>query len=219
METLATSFKARMTHVNVNYRYTADEVLYIFDNSDAQTVVYGSEFRHIMEELKDRLTKVATFIEVTEDGTTASFAEDFETLATSGDGSQLDIERSPDDQLFIYTGGTTGMPKGVMWRHDDMREAQLNALRRLGPVPESLEELQAAIKEVGPAGKMIPACPLMHGTGLPDRVGQPDERGLRCDTQPPLLQSGRNASSHRQTQSRQRRHCRRCVCQTASEDP
>ena len=116
METLATSFKARMTHVNVNYRYTADEVLYIFDNSDAQTVVYGSEFRHIMEELKDRLTKVATFIEVTEDGTTASFAEDFETLATSGDGSQLDIERSPDDQLFIYTGGTTGMPKGVMWR-------------------------------------------------------------------------------------------------------
>ncbi len=171
METLATSFKARMTHVNVNYRYTADEVFYIFDNSDAQTVVYGSEFRHIIEELKDRLTKVATFIEVTEDGTTASFAEDFETLATKGDGSQLDIKRSPDDQLFIYTGGTTGMPKGVMWRHDDMREAQLNALRRLGPVPESLEELQAAIKEVGPAGKMIPACPLMHGTGLLTALG------------------------------------------------
>ncbi len=140
-ELLASGFKARLTHVNVNYRYKPDEVFYIFDNSDAQTVVYGSEFRDTIEQIRSRLSKVATFIEVNDGGEIAPFAERYEDLATSGNGELLDIKRSPDDLLFIYTGGTTGMPKGVMWRHDDLREVQLSALRlRLGPVPESRSE-------------------------------------------------------------------------------
>ena len=171
METLAAGFKSRMTHVNVNYRYKADEVFYIFDNSDAQAIVYGSEFRDIIVELKDRLTKVKTFIEVSEDGTVANFAENYDDVIAKGDGAALDIQRSPDDQLFIYTGGTTGMPKGVMWSHDALREAQLSALRRLGPVPETLDELMAAIREQGAGGTIIPACPLMHGTGLLTALG------------------------------------------------
>ncbi|MGK2740449.1 acyl-CoA synthetase [Tepidicaulis sp. LMO-SS28] len=178
METLAACFKGRLTHVNVNYRYKADEVFYIFDNSDAQTVVYGSEFRDIITEIRDRLTKVGTFVEVSDDGTVADFAINYEALAKDGDGSPLGIERSPDDQLFIYTGGTTGMPKGVMWSHHALREAQLAALRRLGPVPESLPELEAAIKEVGPTGRIIPACPLMHGTGLLTAMGTMMNGGL-----------------------------------------
>ncbi|MGB3809263.1 MAG: acyl-CoA synthetase [Parvibaculum sp.] len=166
MELLAAAYKARLTHVNVNYRYKADEVFYIFDNSDAQTVVYGSEFRDIIEQIRPRLTKVQTWVEVNNGGEIAPFAERYETLATTGSGEQIDIKRSPDDMLFIYTGGTTGMPKGVMWTHNDLREVQLAALRRLGPVPETLPALIEAIKLVGPAGPMIPACPLMHGTGL-----------------------------------------------------
>src|SRR5690349_2680472 len=63
-ETLAAAFKARLTHVNVNYRYRPDEVFYIFDDSDAQTVVYGSEFRDIISEIRPRLTKVQNFIEI-----------------------------------------------------------------------------------------------------------------------------------------------------------
>jgi len=165
-ETLAAAFKARLTHVNVNYRYKPDEVFYIFDNSDAQTVVYGSEFREIIEEIRPRLTKVETFIEVTDGSQTAGFAENFETLAAEGDGAPLEIERSPQDEFFIYTGGTTGMPKGVIWAHDDLRETSLIALRKLGPVPENLEQVVAAIKLMGPGSRMIPACPLMHGTGL-----------------------------------------------------
>lgn len=165
-ELLAACYKARLTHVNVNYRYKPDEVFYIFDNSDAQTVVYGSEFRETIEEIRPRLTKVETFVEVNDGGDIASFAERYEDLATAGGGETLDIKRSPDDMLFIYTGGTTGMPKGVMWTHNDLREVQLSALRRLGPVPETLDALIASIKEAGPAGPMIPACPLMHGTGL-----------------------------------------------------
>ncbi|HMM14606.1 MAG TPA: acyl-CoA synthetase [Parvibaculum sp.] len=166
MELLNACFKARLTQVNVNYRYKAEEVFYIFDNSDAQTVVYGSEFRDIIEELRPRLKKVGTFIEVSDSNDIAPFAERYETLAETGSGERLDIKRSPDDLLFIYTGGTTGMPKGVMWRHDDLREIQLAAGRKLGPVPETMDALVEAIKAMGPAGPHLPACPLMHGTGL-----------------------------------------------------
>ena len=71
-----------------------------------------------------------------------------------------------DDEFFIYTGGTTGMPKGVIWAHHDLRETQLIALRKLGPVPENLDQVVAAIKAAGPGPRILPACPLMHGTGL-----------------------------------------------------
>lgn len=165
METLAACFRARLTHVNVNYRYKPDEVFYIFDNSDATVVVYGSEFRDIIEEIRGRLTKVKLFIEVNEAGDAPSFAENYETLATTGNGENLGIARSGDDMFFLYTGGTTGMPKGVMWTHDAHRNAALDAARRLGPVPETMEALLEAIK-VGPASVVLPACPLMHGTGL-----------------------------------------------------
>src|SRR6185437_12670476 len=164
-ETMAAAFKARLTHVNVNYRYKPDEVFYIFDNSDAQTVVYGAEFRDVIAEIRPRLTKVQTFVEVTE-GAPAPFAERFEDLVNEGDGSPLKLERSPQDEFFIYTGGTTGMPKGVIWTHDDLRETHLTSLRRLGPVPETLDALVASIKEVGPGPRLLPACPLMHGTGM-----------------------------------------------------
>jgi fatty-acyl-CoA synthase len=171
MLTLAACFKARLTHVNVNYRYTPDEVWYIFDNSDAQTVVYASEFRDAVAQIRPRLPKVKTWVEVSADGQVAPFAERFDDLAAEGNGGPLDIQRSGDDQLFIYTGGTTGMPKGVMWSHHDMREITLAAARRLGPVPETLEELAAAIRMMGPGGRILPAPPLMHGTGLLTAMG------------------------------------------------
>lgn len=170
-ELLCACFKGRFTHVNVNYRYKAEEVFYILDNSDATVVVYGAEFRDVIEEIRERLTKVKVFVEVSGNDETPAWAVNYETLATEGDGSNLEIERSGDDLLFIYTGGTTGMPKGVMWRHDDLREAQLIALRKLGPVPETLPELYEAIKELGPGTRLIPACPLMHGTGLLTAMG------------------------------------------------
>jgi fatty-acyl-CoA synthase len=168
---VAAGWKARLTHVNVNYRYTPDEVWYIFDNSDAQTVVYASEFRDAVAQIRPRLPKVKTWVEVSPDGQVAPFAERFEALAAQGNGGPLDIVRSGDDQFFIYTGGTTGMPKGVMWTHQDMREITLQAARRLGPVPETLEALEEAAKALGPQGKILPAPPLMHGTGLLTSMG------------------------------------------------
>jgi len=167
---LAAAFKARMTHVNVNYRYTPEEVWYIFDNSDAQAVVYASEFRDAVAEIRPRLPKVKTWIEVSGDGKVAPFAEPFERLAEEGNGGPLDIERSGDDQFFIYTGGTTGMPKGVIWTHNDLREITLAGQRRLGPVPETLAEL-AEHTAKNPGMRTLPAPPLMHGTGLLTAMG------------------------------------------------
>ncbi len=170
-EALAACFKSRLTHVNVNYRYKPDEVFYIFDDSDAQTVIYGSEFRDTVLQLKGRLPKVATFIEIGDDDPLAPFSERYEDLAATGEGAPLGIERSPDDLLFIYTGGTTGMPKGVMWRHEDMREAQLDAVRRLGPAPETLDAHLDFVRAAGPGSRTLPACPMMHGTGLITAIG------------------------------------------------
>ena len=98
---LSAAWKARMTHVNVNYRYTPEEVWYIFDNSDAQTVVYASEFRDAVIEIQPRLPNVKTWIEVSTDGKTAPFAEPIETLEAEGNGGPLDITRSGDDEFFI----------------------------------------------------------------------------------------------------------------------
>jgi fatty-acyl-CoA synthase len=168
---LAAGWKARLTHVNVNYRYTPEEVWYIFDNADAQTVVYASEFRDAVAEIRPRLPLVKTWVEVSPDGKVADFAEPFERLAAEGNGGPLDIERSGDDQFFIYTGGTTGMPKGVMWSHNDLREITLAAARRMGPVPETLAELTEHTRKVGPGGRILPCPPLMHGTGLLTGMG------------------------------------------------
>ncbi len=168
---LTAAFKARLTHVNVNYRYTPEEVWYIFDNSDAQAVVYASEFRDAVTEIRPRLPKVQTWIEVSPDGAVAPFAEPFQRLAADGNGGPLDIRRSGEDQFFIYTGGTTGMPKGVMWTHHDLREITLAAQRRLGPVPETLEELAQHHARIGPGMRTLPAPPLMHGTGLLTAMG------------------------------------------------
>jgi fatty-acyl-CoA synthase len=167
---LAAAFKARLTHVNVNYRYTPEEVWYIFDNSDAQTVVYASEFREAVEEIRPRLPKVKTWVEVGDD--IAPFAQSFDALAAEGNGGPLAIERSGEDQFFIYTGGTTGMPKGVMWAHEDLRELTLQTARRMGlPVQETLEEIAAHHAAAGPGLRTLPAPPLMHGTGLLTAMG------------------------------------------------
>jgi acyl-CoA synthetase (AMP-forming)/AMP-acid ligase II len=168
---LAAGFKARLTHVNVNYRYTPEEVWYIFDNSDAQAVVYSSEFRDAVAQIRPRLPRVQSWIEVSPDGKVAPFAEPFERLAEDGNGGPLDIRRSGDDQFFIYTGGTTGMPKGVIWTHNDLRELTLAAARKLGPVPETLADLAAHHAKLGPGGRTLPAPPLMHGTGLLTAMG------------------------------------------------
>jgi acyl-CoA synthetase (AMP-forming)/AMP-acid ligase II len=168
---LTAAWKARLTHVNVNYRYTAPEVSYILDNADSQTVVYGSEFRELIETIQPALPGVRAWIEVCDEGEPPAFAERFDALCDTGAGEPLGMARAPDDQFFIYTGGTTGMPKGVVWTHHDLREIMLAGTRKLGPVPESVEALIEHVRSVGPGPRTLPAPPLMHGTGLLTAIG------------------------------------------------
>jgi fatty-acyl-CoA synthase len=167
MESVRAGFKGRFTHVNINYRYKPDEVAYIIENSDAAVLVYGAEFRDTVAAIRDRLPLVRLYVEVDGGADKAPFAQDFETLAISGDSSPLDIERSGDDQLLLYTGGTTGMPKGVIWPHKELRELALVAARKAGlAAPDTIPELIDALTTGPLAPPMLPACPLMHGTGL-----------------------------------------------------
>lgn len=169
---LAACFKARLVHVNVNYRYKAEELHYIFDNSDAMVIVFERAYATEIDQLKDRLPKVKTWIEVGEGKPELDFAESLEALAGEGDGARLEIKRDPQDLLFLYTGGTTGMPKGVMWPH-----ATLNAIQRRGaaslgvPVPMTLDEMAIMYRENPPPNRTLPACPMMHGTGLFSAIG------------------------------------------------
>ena len=164
-EGVGACFLGRFTHVNINYRYKPEEVQYILDNSDAQTLIYASEFRDAVAEIRDSLPNIKTYIEVGDD--IADFAEGYEALAGEGDGSPLGIERSPEDQLFIYTGGTTGMPKGVMWPHGELCTIWMNRLERTtGLKAGSPAEFARMATAAGAGPKGLPACPIMHGTGF-----------------------------------------------------
>jgi acyl-CoA synthetase (AMP-forming)/AMP-acid ligase II len=172
METVATCFKARGVHVNVNYRYLDEELLYILDNSDAAVVVFSEEFSERVAGLRGRLPGVRTWLQV--GGAPPDWAESFEELAEQGDGAPIEIERSEDDLLFIYTGGTTGMPKGVMWRAADLwgaLGAGANAPANKGERPQSREQHVNNVIAAGPIARQIIACPLMHGTGLLTAIG------------------------------------------------
>ena len=171
LEGVIACFKARQVHVNVNYRYAAEEVRYILDNADATTVIFAREFSPLIAAVAARLPGVRRWLAV-DDGSgvdAPAFAQPFNALADTGDGAPLGNTRSPGDLFFIYTGGTTGMPKGVMWRQDALRRAMINPAL-VDRVPQHLDDhltfVREALATAGHGPVNLPACPLMHGTGL-----------------------------------------------------
>ena len=171
-ELLGACFKGRLTHVNVNYRYVEDELVYIVDNSDSTVVVFDADFADRILAIRPRLAHVRLWVQAG-GSTRPDFAEDFERLAADGDASPLGLRRSADDLLFLYTGGTTGMPKGVMWRHEDQWNAgAAGANPALGIAkPTALAGHLANVQATGGGGRTVPCCPMMHGTGLFTAMG------------------------------------------------
>ncbi len=167
---LMACWKARATHVNVNYRYVADELAYILDDSDATVLVYGAPLRDAVAAVVDRAPQVRTFVEIG-GGDPPAFADRFDDLIT-GDGPPLGIVRDPDDHFFIYTGGTTGMPKGVVWTHRNLNMLGLLAMEYAGlPVPTSIAQYAAFAAANPDYARTVCGPPLMHGTGLLSAYG------------------------------------------------
>lgn len=163
---LMACWKARGTHVNVNYRYVADELAYILADSDAAMLVYDARLRDCVSEVVDRSPLVRTYVEIGGDSAPPAYAEAFDDLI-AGDGAPLGIARDPQDRFFIYTGGTTGMPKGVVWTHADLNAIAHGAAAAAGlPVPTSVEEAAAFAAANPDYPRTVCGPPLMHGTGL-----------------------------------------------------
>ena len=169
---LMACWKARATHVNINYRYVADELAYILNDSDATVLVYGAHLRGPVAEVVARAPLVRSWIEIGGDEPPI-FAERFDDLADAGEGAPLGIARSPDDRFFIYTGGTTGMPKGVVWTHADLNRITLViAAEQAGlPVPTSMAEFAAMVAANPDYPRTVCGPPIMHGTGLLSSYG------------------------------------------------
>ncbi|MGZ5956697.1 MAG: acyl-CoA synthetase [Caulobacteraceae bacterium] len=172
IEAFYAAFKAGFAPVNTNYRYGPEELFYLFDNADAQAVVFHAQFAEVLETIRGRLSGVKAWIAVAEPGhPVPAWASDYDAIVAATP-AQRPVKapwgRSPDDLLLLYTGGTTGMPKGVMWAQDDLFNvigAGGNALQGIPPAT-SLEELLERIQ--GPdhlRPTTLIACPLMHGTG------------------------------------------------------
>ena len=166
-EGINAGFKARLTHVNVNYRYINHELIYLLDNSDACVVIYQSEFQTQVDQIRDNLPGVKLWLAVN-DGNPSSY----ETMVEAGGGDPINLARSPEDLLFIYTGGTTGMPKGVMWQHHDLFTVLgAGGNWRIGIPPcDDLDELMQRAQSL-PRPVNMPLPPIMHGTGLLSAIG------------------------------------------------
>ena len=155
--------KVALVPVNTNYRYQHDELHYLWDNADAVAVIFHGAFTEIIEAVRPRCTKIHTWIHV-DDGTTArpEWAIAFEAAATAKTGRiRAPWDRSGDDLVLIYTGGTTGRPRGVMWRQHDL----FLASNTTGdPAETNLDYVRQRLEEAPTFPMGLPAAPLMHGT-------------------------------------------------------
>ncbi|MEX1036879.1 MAG: AMP-binding protein [Sneathiella sp.] len=165
LEAMFGAFKARLAPFNVNYRYVEEELVYLLNDSGARAIVYQRSFGEKLAAIRDQVPSLAHFIEIDDGG--ARFIEgavDYEELLASADNTAPPLRYSPDDLYILYTGGTTGKPKGVLWRQGDIMISVLGG-RRLSDkgIIDSLEEVAAtALKGSMP---VMPAPPFMHAAG------------------------------------------------------
>ncbi|HIE49319.1 MAG TPA: acyl-CoA synthetase [Gammaproteobacteria bacterium] len=165
-------FKVAGVPINVNYRYKEEELIYLLDNSDSEAVFFQGCYAQQIESIKDKLDKVKVFIQVDDGTPQLECAENYEQIISSNEPMER-FERSEDNIYMLYTGGTTGMPKGVMYTHGGHLGAMFNTAGAWGMIPiqekieiENISKEVLRISEEESLTVSIPACPLMHGTGM-----------------------------------------------------
>ena len=152
VETMLAAYKLRAVPINVNYRYVEDELRYLFNDADLKAVVHDAEFTTRVDAVRDGVPTLETTFVVD---------DDYEKVLAESSPERIDIERSGDDLYIIYTGGTTGMPKGVVWRQEDAFYSCFGGgdYSRQHPVktPDEMPE------RIGDSFVFLPLAPLMHG--------------------------------------------------------
>jgi acyl-CoA synthetase (AMP-forming)/AMP-acid ligase II len=164
LEGMLAAYKIRAVPVNVNYRYVEEELRYLLDNADAKAIVFHREFTPKLAAIRDDLPRLAAFVAV-DDGSGAALeplaAVDYEEALAAASSAREFGPRSADDLYVLYTGGTTGMPKGVLWRHEDIFFGALGGggIGNQITTPEEIGD-----RALAGATRCLPACPFMHGT-------------------------------------------------------
>ncbi|HZP43692.1 MAG TPA: acyl-CoA synthetase [Candidatus Binatia bacterium] len=166
VEAMYGAWKARAAFVNVNYRYKTAELHYVLAQADARAIVYHRAFAPTLAAVRDRLPRLVHLI-VVDDGSDATplpGSLEWEALVAVESDAPLDLPYSADDLYVLFTGGTTGLPKGVLWRHEDVF---FNGLGGHVPGFERLdtEEKLLAHVETGLGGRFLVLPPFMHGAG------------------------------------------------------
>jgi 3-oxocholest-4-en-26-oate---CoA ligase len=170
LESSYAAFKLRATPVNVNYRYKAPEIAYICDNAGAEVLIFHGSLGERVAEAATMVSSLHTLVQVDDGSPLVTGAIWYHELVAAAQPAAR-IERSGEDLLMLYTGGTTGNPKGVVWRHVDLFGALgFTAYMSAGiEVPTTVPDVGRIAAELRASGKspvMLCAPPLMHGTAL-----------------------------------------------------
>ena len=163
LESLFAIFKSGLVPVNTNFRYKDEELVRLWEDSQASAVIFGEEFIDSVDRVRGRLPKVRAWVCVGARHSCPSWAVAYEEAAT-GETTPVVTRwgKSGDDLFLLYTGGTTGNPKGVMWRQDDLfRMLEVAKETRLPEPPDPNEFIQRFARDTMTC---LPAAPLIHGT-------------------------------------------------------
>jgi fatty-acyl-CoA synthase len=169
LETVYAVLKLRAVPVNVNYRYRREEIVALLSDARAEAVVFDAALADRFAESRSALPGLRALVQVGAPGEVPEWAVDYEQALAAAEPAPR-IARG-DDSWLMYTGGTTGRPKGVLVRHSWLvNVVAANGLLLLGePIPQTLEELRASLERLGlnrEAMVCLPAPPLMHATGM-----------------------------------------------------
>ncbi len=166
LQTVLGCLKARVVPVNVNYRYVEEELVYLYRDADLVSLVFDTEFTERVAATLPRAEQLRHLVRVgappTEGPDVPAVA--FADAEATGSPERGFPARSPDDQFIIYTGGTTGMPKGVMWRQEDLFFSGLGGGAPTGEPVKKPQELAERVAAGGAGITFFPTPPLMHGT-------------------------------------------------------
>lgn len=166
LEAMVGGYRARVAPFNVNYRYVEEELLYLLADANARALVYAAEFAPQVQAIRGRLPNLTVLIQV-EDGSGNELlpdAVDYESITGTAEPDGGMPTPSGDDLYVLYTGGTTGMPKGVLWRQHDIFMSAMGGRPFMGGAPlNTYADLAKQISEQAGVRSLLLIPPLMHG--------------------------------------------------------